>query len=125
MITPVYAALLALVLVVLSFRVLLMRRKMQIAVGTDGNVTLARAIGAHANFIEYVPITLMLIYFYESAGVASWFVHLLCAVLLVGRLIHAYGVSQLNENFVFRVSGMVMTLGVLISISVRTLLSTI
>jgi len=125
MITPVYTALLALVLVVLSFRVLLMRRKMQIAVGTDGNITLARAIGAHANFIEYVPITLILIYFLESGGAAPLIIHLLCTVLLVGRVIHAYGVSQLNENFVFRVSGMVMTLGVLISVSVRTLFSAI
>jgi uncharacterized membrane protein YecN with MAPEG domain len=48
-------------------------------------------------------------------------IHILGAALLAGRVAHSYGVSQTNENFRFRVTGMLLTLGVIISTSVRLL----
>ncbi len=121
MVTPVYAALFALLLVILSFRVLLMRRKLGVGVGNGDNIKLERAIGAHANFTEYVPIALLLLFFLESGGATVITLNVLCAILLLGRIIHAYGVSQVDENYRFRVLGMVMTLGVIISSSLRLL----
>ena len=121
MVTPVYAALFALLLVILSFRVLLMRRKLGVGVGNGDNIKLERAIGAHANFTEYVPIALLLLFFLESGGATVITLNVLCAILLLGRIIHAYGVSQVDENYRFRVLGMVMTLGVIISTSLRLL----
>ena len=41
-----------------------------------------KAICAHANFAEYVPISL-LIYFFEAHGGARSWIHLLCAVLII------------------------------------------
>ncbi|MBX2882079.1 MAG: MAPEG family protein [Granulosicoccus sp.] len=123
MLTPVFASALALLLVVLSFRVLLMRRKLGIGVGNGGNRKLERAIAAHSNFIEYTPIALLLMYFYESGGGSATRVAVLGILLLLGRMIHAYGTSQINENYVFRVTGMVMTFMVIIGLSIQLLIS--
>ena len=45
----------------------------------------------------------------------AWFMHALGTGLLVGRLSHAYGVSQQRENFAFRITGMTLTFTVLIA----------
>jgi len=49
-------------------------------------------------------------------------VHAICAALLLGRCAHAYGVSQPQEDFRFRVAGMAMTFGALISSAIAILL---
>jgi len=108
-ILPVYAALLTLLFVFLSIRTIKARRRAQVGLGTGDHPDLSRAVRVHANFAEYAPLGLLLIYLVEVQSAASWFVHVLGMLLLVGRLLHAYGVSQSRENFKFRVSGMVMT----------------
>ena len=123
MITPLYAAVAALFFVVLSFRTLLLRRKLGIAVGTGNNQMLERAVGVHSNFAEYTPITLILIYFFETQTESVTLIHVLCISLILGRLLHAYGVSQIEENFRFRVTGMILTLGCLIAVSIRLIAS--
>ena len=77
---------------------------------------------AHANFAEYVPIALLLIYFLEIESEVPWLVHALGSALLAGRALHAYGVSQLNENLRYRVIGMALTFGVIISAAARLLI---
>jgi uncharacterized protein len=114
-IVTVYAALLALIFVGLSVRTLRMRRRLQIAVGDAANPEMLRAMRAHANFAEYVPLNLILIYFVESTGTSKYLVHALGSSILVGRILHAYGVSQVEENFSFRVAGMALTLTPLIA----------
>lgn len=121
MMTPVYAAVIGLVFVALSFRTLLLRRRYDIAIGSGGNARLMRARRAHANFAEYVPLCLLLIFLLETQIGASLWVHVLCVALLGGRLVHAYGVSQVEEKFGFRVAGLVLTLSALISASSRLL----
>ena len=120
-ITPIYAAIIALIFVGLSFRTLLMRRSLGVGIGTGEDLKLTRAIRVHSNFSEYVPLALILIYFLETETGSGLWVHVLCLSLIVGRLLHAYGVSQVKENYRFRVAGMILTLGCLISASVRLL----
>jgi uncharacterized protein len=119
---PLYAALLALIFVALSVRTLLLRRKYHIGVGSGGNEQLLRASRVHANFAEYVPLTLLLIYLAEVQGASAHFVHVAGIALLIGRVLHAYGVSQVKENFKFRVAGMILTFGSILS-AARQLLS--
>ena len=116
-----YAALLALFFVGLSVRTLLLRRRLQIAVGDAGNETMLRAMRVHANFAEYVPLNLLMLYFVEATGASSLFVHALGASLLAGRVSHAIGVSRVKENYTYRVVGMALTLTPLIAASVRLL----
>ena len=109
MITPAYAAFAALMLLALSIRTIRLRRKAGIAVGSEDDVALARAIRAHGNFIEYTPFTLLLIWFAEQQGAAQGVVHGLCLCLIVGRVIHALAVSSVDEDVRLRVAGMVLT----------------
>ena len=113
MVTAFYAALLALMFVVLSIRVIKLRRRFQIGLGTRGEAALERAIRVHANFAEYVPFTLLLLFFAEYNGLSPLYLHLLCLTLLLGRLSHAYGVSQTKEPLQFRVLGMALTFSVI------------
>jgi uncharacterized protein len=112
-IVPAYAAVLALIYILLALRVIRTRQTARVAIGTGGNAPLARAIRVHGNFAEYVPIALLLLAFMEMQGRAAWWINLLCCALVVARLTHAYGVSQEKENFRFRIVGMVTTFFVL------------
>ncbi len=111
--TPLYAALLALLYIFLSVRTIRLRRKLQVALGAGEHPEMLRAMRVHANFAEYVPLALILVCMVEAQGTAAWLVHALGAALLIGRCLHAYGVSQVQETFAFRVSGMVLTFTVL------------
>ncbi len=121
LITPAYTSVFALVFVVLSFRTLLLRRKLGIAIGNGNEPQLTRAARAHSNFAEYVPISLILIYFRELQIGSDLWIHVLCILLLIGRIIHAIGVSNINENYRYRITGMVLTFFVIISTSFRLL----
>jgi uncharacterized protein len=120
-ILPIYAALFAIFFIVLSIRTIRQRRSLKIGLGDAGNKDMQRAMRVHANFAEYVPLCLLMIYLVEQSGVYAWLVHALGAGLLVGRLSHAYGVSQVRENFKFRVTGMTLTFIVLITCATHLL----
>jgi uncharacterized protein len=114
-ITPIYAALFALFFVALSVRTLRLRRTLNIPVGDGGHPQMLRAMRVHANFAEYVPLTLLLVFMLEAEGGQRALIHALCLVLLVGRLSHAAGVSMVAEDYRFRVFGMGSTFTALIS----------
>lgn len=108
-ITPLYAASLTLIFICLSIRTLRQRRLSQVALGNGNDDELLRRARVHANFSEYVPIALIMATFVEMQS-AHWFVvNLVCFCLLFGRVLHAFGVSQANENFKYRVIGMALT----------------
>lgn len=119
--TPAYAAILALLFVWLSVRTLRLRSSLHIAVGDGGNAKMLRAMRVHANFAEYVPFALFLIYLSETQGADWLLVHALCIALLIGRVFHSYGVSQVNENYRFRVFGMALTFTPIIGASIYLL----
>lgn len=113
-----YVPLFALFYVALSINVIRTRRREKIGLGSGGNRAVERAMRVHANFAEYVPLALLLLLILEQSGGSTLLLHGLFLVLLAGRLIHAWGVSQQNENFRFRVSGMTMTFAVMIISSI-------
>jgi len=108
-IVPFYASLLAALYIFLSLRVIRIRRQERIGLGDRNNPRLQRAIRVHANFAEYVPLALVLIAFVEMQRSRALLVHGLCLSLVVGRVIHAYGVSQEKENYRLREAGMSLT----------------
>jgi len=116
-----YASLFALLFIALSIRTLRLRRRLKIAIGDAGDQAMLRAMRVHANFAEYVPLSLLLLYFVETAGAHPGLVHGLAFGLLAGRFAHAFGVSRSNENYRFRVFGMTMTFATLVIASVYLL----
>ena len=104
--------------VALSVRTLLLRRCLKVAIGDGDQPTLARAARVHANFAEYVPLSLILVYFLETQAGASLWIHVLGSALVIGRITHAFGVSQIEENYRYRVTGMALTFTVILSASI-------
>ncbi len=72
LITPLYAALAAVILIVLSLRVIGARRSRRVAIGDGADEDLARRIRAHGNFTEYAPLALVLILLLELGGAPAW-----------------------------------------------------
>jgi uncharacterized protein len=116
-VTPLYAAILGLVFVALSLQTIRLRRRHRVALGDGDQAPLRRAMRVHANFAEYVPLALLLMFFVERGGGSALRIHVLGIALLAGRLLHAWGVSQVRENFRYRTVGMVLTFSVIISAS--------
>lgn len=114
LITGQYASALGLVFAVLSIQTLRLRRKLRIRLGDGGNPSMLRAIRVHANFAEYVPLCLGLMFLTEVQSAPTWFVHGLGMTLIAARLIHATGVGQAEEKIIFRAIGVVLTLGTLL-----------
>lgn len=112
-VTALYAALLALLLMLLSLRVSLLRRSTGTFFGPGEDRRLARAIRAHANFIEYTPMALLLLLLLEARDVAPGLLHILGGAVLGGRVLHALGLSPEPERLILRQMGMLLTLGAL------------
>jgi uncharacterized protein len=107
--TALYASVHALIFVGLSVRAILLRTKFKVTLGDGGQVVLQRAQRVQGNFAEYVPFSLLLTLLVESSGAPGLVVHGLGLCLLVGRVIHAYGLSQVREHLALRTVGMVLT----------------
>lgn len=113
-ITPIYAAMLALIFVALSVRVIGARRSALVALGDGGNRLLLRRLRVHANFAEYVPLALILMLLAEQQAAPAPIIHGVGALLLAGRVIHAIGVSREPERLWQRITGMSLTFAAII-----------
>ena len=108
-ITAFYAALLAVLFIYLSVRVIGWRREHRVEFGHGENSELLRRMRVHANFAEYVPFALLLMGLAESMVPPDLVVHLAGLLLSAGRLLHAYGTGQSPPIMRYRVYGTVLT----------------
>ena len=109
-ITALYAGTLALMYLFLTFRTLNYRRTQRVEIGDGGDKQLLRRIRVHGNFAEYVPIALLLMGFAESLHLSGTGLHVIGLLLLAGRIVHAYGLSQTPHILPMRAGGMVATM---------------
>lgn len=93
-VTALYASLLGLLIIVLAFRVIRLRRSENVGFGDSDIKPLRKAIRVHVNALENIPIALILLYFTELALGMPWVIHLMGSALLLGRLIHAHGLGS-------------------------------
>ena len=117
-ITALYAALCALLIVVLAVRVILLRWSTRAGIGDGGDRRLARAIRIHGNAIEYVPIALVLMLVAElnHAGVAL--LHGCGVMLIAARIAHAAGLGRHTGATPERMLGTIGTIGVIVTLAV-------
>lgn len=113
-ITLFYAGCLALVFVILSARTIQRRGQTGVNLGDGGNEVMIRIMRGHANFAEYVPLSLLLIAALELQGLSGMWIHGLGAALLLGRVLHGYAFGFSEYFPIGRTGGTVLTLGVLI-----------
>ena len=112
-ITSLYAAIAALGLIYLSYRVIRLRWSERVSVGHQGNAALERAMRVHGNFVEYVPFALLLLALAEIQGLPPLFVHLLGLALLASRVSHFLGFRTPEAPGRLRVIGMGATFTVI------------
>lgn len=112
-VVPFYAAIFALLYVGLTFRVILLRNSKRISLGDGGDPVMTRAIRIHANFIEYVPLALILLLAMEMLHHSRYMLHILCLLLLLGRVCHFFALSRQNAVNPLRGAGVVLTVLVL------------
>jgi uncharacterized membrane protein YecN with MAPEG domain len=89
-----YAALLGLLLITLSLRVVLARWRFKVRLGVGTEDAMQQAVRVQANFAEYVPFAVVLLILAEVAGLPLPAVHGAGAVLVASRVMHAWGLSR-------------------------------
>lgn len=109
-ITASFAAILTFFFIRLSFKVIELRKLHRTPLGGEDIEPLKRAIRAHGNFVEYVPLSLILMGVLELNGAPTIWISLLGTFLLLGRHFHAKGMISDGVNFQNRVIGMKFTL---------------
>jgi uncharacterized membrane protein YecN with MAPEG domain len=102
-VTAACAAICGLLILILAFRVSLLRMRHRVAIGDGGVEALARAIRVHANTIEFVPIFLLLSLCYELYAGANVVLIGLDAVFVAARIAFAVGFSLAPLHLLRRV----------------------
>lgn len=93
-ITALYAALLVVVLTWLTYKVGMMRGKTGVSLLHGDDMELAEAIRRHGNFVEAVPIALILMGLIEANGGNGVFLHVVGALLVICRIAHPLGLHH-------------------------------
>jgi uncharacterized membrane protein YecN with MAPEG domain len=123
-VTAAGAAVLSLIYAALSAWVIAGRLSMGVLHGDGGNAALNRRTRAHANFIEYVPLILLMAALLESGGGSQTLIEVLLVVLVVARLMHPFGMlAQVNsvQQYVCRGGAASATMVVLVATAVALL----
>ena len=106
----IYAALNALIMLVLSVLVVRARVTTQTAIGDGGKPAMAGPLRAHANNAEYVPMALILLWALASPlGGSIWMIHGVGAPLTIGRILHAIGLTGSTGPSALRLLGTTLT----------------
>jgi uncharacterized membrane protein YecN with MAPEG domain len=104
-VTALYGGLLGLLGIAIAVVVGRVRGATGISIGDGGNIELIVAMRRQANFVEFVPLSLILIGLLELNGVGSIAIHALGAGLLIARLCHAIGFRSDESMMIFRQIG--------------------
>jgi uncharacterized protein len=132
-ITVLFASLLTLLYLYLTWQVIKRRRNYRTPYGySEPYPDLERAIRAHGNFQEYTPLFLMLLYLFEISTAMDWLCYLLGILFVLGRVSHACSLlwveakrlkrgERLSVAFRLRFFAMAQTLTVLTVLAVLLL----
>jgi uncharacterized membrane protein YecN with MAPEG domain len=90
-VTAILTAVLGLLLVGLSLRISALRMRHRISLGDGGNPEVLRAVRAHGNTAEHVPIFLLLALVYELTEGSSQFLIVVAAVFVLTRGLYTIG----------------------------------
>jgi uncharacterized membrane protein YecN with MAPEG domain len=124
-ITPLYAGLLGLLLIGLAYNVSRYRVGLKIAFGNGDHPGLKRAIRAHANLTENAPFGLILLAAVEAQGFSEIVIHTLGSVLVIGRALHAFGLSRHEGTSIGRALGILLTWLMILATSLLAIYSVI
>ncbi len=121
--TAFYAGLLSLIYIALTIRIIQLRWKHKVGIGHGESTELHRAIRVHGNFSEYVPLALVLMLLLELQNTAEGTLHLLGAMLLIGRVFHAMGLGKRAGTSLGRTIGGICTYLMIIVAAILNVMS--
>ena len=104
-VTALYGSLYARLLLALALLVVRQRLGTRTEFGDGNHAALRRAIRVHANAVEYLPISLMMLALCELAGMSHLALHGWAGGLLIARIGHAFGLSRTEGTNPFRAGG--------------------
>lgn len=110
LITSLYAVPLGVMGFGLAAHVIMLRTKTGVSIMDGGNIHLAERIRRHGNFIENVPLVLLLMALAELNGVGSMWLHASGGLLIIGRLLHAAGLKHDQPTAIGRTAGISITI---------------
>ncbi|MFD1105367.1 MAPEG family protein [Sphingobium olei] len=119
-ITLTFAAACALLNLWLAIRCARFRIKDKVMHGDAGHALLARRMRAHANFVEYTPIVLILTGLVELAAGASLWLWIMALVYILARVAHAFGMDA-DKPTLWRGSGALLTWAITAALAVTAL----
>lgn len=111
-VTPLYAGLLTLLFMLLSYRVIRFRQK-GIPLGDGGDPRMLRVIRGHGNFAEYVPLALLMMAILELGRHSSYVLHAIGIALILSRVLHGYALSYTPKFRFGRIWGAALTFVIL------------
>ena len=117
-VTALYAGILGLMAMALSSMVGTRRGKTGISIGDGGDAEMLLAVRRHANFIEYVPLILILVGLLEVNGISATAVHAMLGALVFFRIAHAQGLKADTMQGIGRLIGAMGTAIVLVVASI-------
>jgi uncharacterized membrane protein YecN with MAPEG domain len=103
--TTLYAIALIPIWLVLWIRVTSIRSAIGCSIGDAGDMKLLQKIRQHGNFIEWVPLILLLMILAEAQGTDALWLHAAGALLVIGRLAHPFGLKIDNAGHPLRYVG--------------------
>jgi uncharacterized protein len=115
-----FVALFGFMLIVMTVEVGLRRGKVCVLLLNGGNEMLLRRIGSHANFLEYVPLALILVALLGANGASATFLYSTGTVLLVARALHYFTLTFFDSSRIRPIS-MLGTTGVIIALAIGLL----
>lgn len=104
-VTTLYALPLAVIFLVLWASVVKARVATKVSLGDGGDADLLERIRRHGNFIEWVPMVLILMLLAEAAGADSIALHSAGGLLVVGRICHPFGMNAKIGYNPYRIVG--------------------
>ena len=93
-VTAFYAGLLGALYIYLCLLVIVQRKEKKIGLGDGGDKHFLQVMRVQGNFAEYVPFALVLMLIAEINHSGYVWLHTVGVMLLVARLLHAYGIRQ-------------------------------
>ena len=121
-ITAPYAAVLTVLMIILTQHVIRERGKASVGLGDGGSIPVLQAMRRQANFVENVPLALILMILAEAGGSGAMTLNILGLILVAARLIHPFGIKSAAPAHPARIIGAVATNGVQLALVVILLM---
>ncbi|MCB1428373.1 MAG: MAPEG family protein [Nitratireductor sp.] len=104
-ITAFYAAILAIMMIALSTWVTLLRARLKISILHGDSLPLAERIRMHGNFIENVPMAIIIMGLAEAGGTSPMVLNTMGLMLVAGRILHPMGLRHDKPATFARIAG--------------------